>query len=183
MSTGERIRLARNKKRLSQIELANLTGIDNNTISRWERDALSIKGENLSKLAAALDTSVAYLMGESDDPRRHQAGLSESAEGEARESAGNPPMSEDAARRRQQLRNIDGESGELQASQDLDELIRELAGINPDLIVNFRTTKQHWKDLPFETKKKIAQGMMFVLGLAELSEEDGFKTPKSDEDL
>ena len=70
MSIGERIRSSRQKAKLSQIELASSVGTENNTVSRWERDVMQPSVETVRKLAAALDTSVAYLLGETDDPRR-----------------------------------------------------------------------------------------------------------------
>jgi transcriptional regulator with XRE-family HTH domain len=68
VSIGEHIQKARKKAGLSQSRLAIIIGVDNNTISRWERDLFRVTGEYVPKIAAALNTSVAYLLGETDDP-------------------------------------------------------------------------------------------------------------------
>ncbi len=166
MDIGERIYQRRRLLDLTQQQLAEQAGVVGKTLGMWERGERIPKGDALQKLAAALDTSVAYLMGETDsfEPLNNQNKSREIAEA---------------------IQNFDVKNAEskFQASRDLDELIQELASINPDLIVNFRTTRQNWKNLPPETKKRIAQGMLFVLGLGELKEEDGFRTPQSDEDL
>jgi len=71
---------------------------------------------------------------------------------------------------------------EFEASENLDQIISDLAKHNPDLIVMFRDTRKKWSEIPDKTKAKIASGMKFVLELGELDEEE-FKTPKSDKDL
>ena len=69
MDIGERIRNAREKARLTQAELAELVETEANTISRWERGVAGMRAETISKIAAALKISVAYLLGEIDEPR------------------------------------------------------------------------------------------------------------------
>lgn len=68
MRTGHEIRQLRKKIRLSQEGLANLIGVSRSAVYDWERDAYSPEGENLVNLAKALGVSVAYLIGETDDP-------------------------------------------------------------------------------------------------------------------
>jgi len=68
MRKGDEIRLLRKKLRLSQEGLANLIGVSRSAVYDWERDAYSPEGENLIKLAKALNVSASYLMGETDDP-------------------------------------------------------------------------------------------------------------------
>jgi transcriptional regulator with XRE-family HTH domain len=63
----ERIKKMRAEKRLSQEKLAFLLGVQPNTVWRWENNRASPM-ESIPKLAAALGTTVAYLMGETDDP-------------------------------------------------------------------------------------------------------------------
>ena len=67
MTLGEKIKLKREAMRLTQVKLAMLVGVENNTISRWERGALIPKSEYLAKLASALGTSTDYLLGESPE--------------------------------------------------------------------------------------------------------------------
>jgi transcriptional regulator with XRE-family HTH domain len=68
MKIGKRIRLLRKKLGITQAELASRLETDGNTVSRWERDKLGVRSDNLSKLAVVLNTSVAYLIGETDNP-------------------------------------------------------------------------------------------------------------------
>ena len=68
MKIGERVRLLREKSGMTQADLANLVDTDGNTVSRWERNKLGVRSENLKKLAAALNTSITYLLGETDEP-------------------------------------------------------------------------------------------------------------------
>jgi transcriptional regulator with XRE-family HTH domain len=42
--------------------------VDSNTISRWERDLFKVTANYIPRLAAVLNTTVAYLMGETNDP-------------------------------------------------------------------------------------------------------------------
>ena len=68
MRNGGELRLLRKAKKLTQEGLANIVGVSRNTVYDWERDAYSPEGENLIKLAKALNVSASYLMGETDDP-------------------------------------------------------------------------------------------------------------------
>lgn len=67
MSVSNRIKELRERAGLSQIELANMVGVDANTVWRWENDRSS-PSRSIQSLASALKTSVAYLMGETNDP-------------------------------------------------------------------------------------------------------------------
>lgn len=72
MDFGERLKRVR-KGRYNQEELASLIGVHTNTISRWENGSRSPDAGTLQKLAQALDTTTAYLLGETDDPARPDA--------------------------------------------------------------------------------------------------------------
>ena len=61
MTTGTKIRHLREKKRLSQEELAHLVGVSQVTIGNWEQGK-SIKHEFIRKLASALDVSADFLL-------------------------------------------------------------------------------------------------------------------------
>ena len=69
MSVGKRIRALRARRGImNQEELAYLVGTARQTVSSCERDVFMPDSANLLKLAEALRTSVAYLMGEVLDP-------------------------------------------------------------------------------------------------------------------
>lgn len=61
MTTGTKIRLFREKKRLSQEELAHLVGVSQVTIGNWEQGK-SIRHEFIRKLANALEVSTDFLL-------------------------------------------------------------------------------------------------------------------------
>ncbi|HNP33994.1 MAG TPA: helix-turn-helix transcriptional regulator [Flavobacterium sp.] len=61
MTTGTKIRHFREKKRLSQEELAHLVGVSQVTIGNWEQGK-SIKHEFIRKLANALEVSTDFLL-------------------------------------------------------------------------------------------------------------------------
>lgn len=67
MIFAERLRQLRGKK-YSQEELAELLRVHNNTISRWESGLQVPRSRKLTELAKILDTTSAFLLGETDDP-------------------------------------------------------------------------------------------------------------------
>lgn len=104
MGVSNRIKELRERAGLSQIELANMVGVDANTVWRWENDRSS-PSRSIQSLASALNTSVAYLMGETDDPVRYSS-LLMAAGKKPEELDGNKPPepSSDLARRKHALR-------------------------------------------------------------------------------
>ncbi len=68
MRNGAMLRLLRKNKKFTQAILSEIIGVSRNTIYDWERNAYFPEGENLVRLAKALGVSVAYLIGETDDP-------------------------------------------------------------------------------------------------------------------
>lgn len=70
MSIGEKIREARELCHLKQAELAERIDANTVTISRWERNVNVPNSSALKKLASALNTTVAYLSGETDTSGR-----------------------------------------------------------------------------------------------------------------
>lgn len=68
MGIGDRIAATRKNKGLTQGELATQTGVSAQTVLRWEKGSRSPDAEALPKLARALNVSIAYLMGETDEP-------------------------------------------------------------------------------------------------------------------
>lgn len=105
MGVGECIKRLR-KGKYTQSELAELIGVHETTVRRWEqgRD----RGPDLDalkRIAHALETSVAYLTGETDDPVRYSS-LLMAAGKKPEELDGNKPPepSSDLVRRKHALR-------------------------------------------------------------------------------
>ena len=65
---ADRIRQARRRAGMKQTDLAEKSNLSVPTISRYENGERSPTANDLLVLAAVLDTSIAYLMGETDDP-------------------------------------------------------------------------------------------------------------------
>lgn len=65
MTLGERIKKAR-KGKYTQAELAELVGVHEMTLRRWEQGERSPDADVIPKLAQALGVSISSLMGESD---------------------------------------------------------------------------------------------------------------------
>jgi len=63
MSLGERLRLAREKKELTQIAVFKKIGIHNKTLSGYENSVASPDPESLKDLALLYDVSSDYLLG------------------------------------------------------------------------------------------------------------------------
>ena len=68
MTLGERIRERRIHKNMSLRELAEALGVSAPTVQRYENGTIrNIDSNTLTRLAEALDTSVSYLVGESEN--------------------------------------------------------------------------------------------------------------------
>lgn len=61
---GHRIKVRRVELDLGQVELAERLGLPQSRISAWERGQGGIRLDQAVELAAVLQTSVAYLVGE-----------------------------------------------------------------------------------------------------------------------
>ncbi len=64
-TVGERIRILRNKKKLTQQNLANQINVSSQVISNWERGYTSPDYDDITKLADALEATADYLLGRS----------------------------------------------------------------------------------------------------------------------
>ena len=69
VNIAEHIKTQRKKQGLNQEELAERLDVSIKTIQRWEWGQRSPRAEELQKLASALNTTSAYLLGDADDPR------------------------------------------------------------------------------------------------------------------
>lgn len=67
-----RIRELRKQKGYKQTELAELIGADSTLISRWERGKSIPSSYYILKLSQILETSMDYLMGETDIPHKRE---------------------------------------------------------------------------------------------------------------
>ena len=65
---GKRLRYLREKKKLSQLELAKKLNIPNQNISNYEREFRHPDFETLKMIAAFFDVTTDYLLGHSDQP-------------------------------------------------------------------------------------------------------------------
>lgn len=67
MSIGERIRLKRKQKSMTLEELSRFVGVSRQTLSRYENNIIAVPSDRMEMIAAALDTTPAYLMGWDDE--------------------------------------------------------------------------------------------------------------------
>jgi len=65
---GTRLASARMSAGLSQAKLATLLGVTRGTITRWENGTRAPSDEDKHRLSRTLNVSIAYLMGETDEP-------------------------------------------------------------------------------------------------------------------
>jgi len=67
ISFGKKIAALRKNKKLSQTDLAKKLNTSISVISRYERDEMNPSIETAKKLADLLNTTVGYLLGETED--------------------------------------------------------------------------------------------------------------------
>lgn len=67
ISFGKKIAALRKERKLSQTDLANKLNTSVSVISRYERDEMTPSIETAKKLANLLNTTVGYLLGETED--------------------------------------------------------------------------------------------------------------------
>lgn len=72
LTLGEKISDIRKEKKISQEELASKLNITKATISRWENNVIVPNTIFLEKIAEILNTSVSYLLGETDNAEVEQ---------------------------------------------------------------------------------------------------------------
>ena len=72
MIFGKRLKQLR-EGRFSQEELAELLHVHNNTISKWENGLQEPRTKRIAELARILNTTSAYLLGDTDNPSSEAA--------------------------------------------------------------------------------------------------------------
>ena len=70
---GERIRLARQERGLTQERLAEAVGVTRSAVAQWETGRAGQITGNLSRIASVLDVSVEHLMFGADTPAAARA--------------------------------------------------------------------------------------------------------------
>ena len=65
---SNRLKTLRESERYSQSQFSNLIGVRPNTVWRWENERAKPDLDTFIKIAKALNTSVAYLLGETNAP-------------------------------------------------------------------------------------------------------------------
>ena len=68
MNTSERLKALRKEKRYTQIQMQFLTGIDQSDYSKIETGKRNMSFEQCRRIALALETSMDYLAGLTEDP-------------------------------------------------------------------------------------------------------------------
>lgn len=74
---NKRIRLLRQYRSMSQVELAQRLGVTKQSVSNWENDNIQPSIEMLVRLAAVFSVSTDYLLGLSSEKYLDVSGLSE----------------------------------------------------------------------------------------------------------
>lgn len=54
-----------------------------------------------------------------------------------------------------------------EAAEDLDQIMKDLAAENPDIVIRFRNMRKSWPEMSREEKRIVLDGMMYVLGRAD----------------
>lgn len=67
LTTGERLRMARERKGLSQLDVSKLTNISNKSLSRYETDSASPTPEVIKTLIGLYNVSTDFILGFSDE--------------------------------------------------------------------------------------------------------------------
>lgn len=65
---GERLRLRRERLRMTRPVLASRIGMSKRQVARYERDEIAPPADVMGMLALVLETTTDYLIGLSDDP-------------------------------------------------------------------------------------------------------------------
>ena len=134
---GDRIKQKRKELRMTAEALAEKLSVIRNTVYRWESGERVPSDEDKRRLADALNTSVSFLIGETDDFTQNN---------------------------RDQIQPQDEMKLKSKLAEELDNMVRDLAHDNPEISILMRNTAEHWDELNDIEKQAIADGIAFVLG-------------------
>ena len=137
---SERVEELLSAKQLSKTQIAEKVGVDYTTLWRKLRGARGVNTDFLLKLAEALGTSAAYLLGETDNPN---------------------PLEEAQENGVRYISNV---------TLDLENMIKDLMYEQPDLAIGFRDARENWQSIPNGTKVAIAKGLMELFDPAKLDD-------------
>lgn len=73
---GDRIKYLREKRKLTQKDMANRIGLTIVQLSRYETNDRKPDPDALKRIADVLDTSGDYLLGRTDNPEMHETNMS-----------------------------------------------------------------------------------------------------------
>ena len=99
---GIRLKMAREAKNLTQVQVKSLTNIHNKTLSGYEQGVSEPDIDTLKTLANLYETSIDYLVGNTDEPTPH---LPKKEKPGFQEYVLSAPTLEDAAKRIAELQN------------------------------------------------------------------------------
>lgn len=154
---GARIKNTRETLGIKRPKLAEMLGVAPNTLYRYEIGEIKIRDDIKFQIANILKVSVAYLMGETDDPTppfQWDTGGAGWDQGSWENESNRPtPTSEDT----------DITPPKSQAAQDLDDIMRDIARLDPDLAVEFRDARKNWGDYDDVDKQFIADTLRFAM--------------------
>ncbi len=152
---GSRLKERRKKKNLTAQQLADMVRVSRVTVSRWESNVYETDDATVRKLADVLDTSIAYLMGESANP----SPIREISFGDSGTST-----SAAVVQKNKNDKEMEGPNYKTKSADDLDEIIREMGAAEPEIIIRFRNMRLKWHELSDAQKKDVIEGMNYVLG-------------------
>lgn len=95
MGTGARIKKRRQELHISQSKLASMAGMSQSGLSTIENEKNRAMSDNLSAIASALQCSVAYLLGETNDPKAISQSYAMAASLDASADVQRSPASDD----------------------------------------------------------------------------------------
>ena len=136
----QRIKQIMAEKHLSPTKIAGELGINYTTLWRRLNGEREINIDFLVKLADILGTSVAFLLGETDDPYLDLSSVT------AVENNGSGPARVS------------------KVTLDLEKIIKDLVYEHPDLAIGFRDTRECWSTLSENDKESIADALMLAFG-------------------
>jgi len=85
MHPGERVKVLRIEKNISQKELAEELGVNSSHLSRFELGKGRMSLPTLQRIAQILDVTVSYLLGEEEKPHHREKNLDEQLRGKISE--------------------------------------------------------------------------------------------------